>query len=257
MPALFTADWSGVAEGDDATTGTTNLDQVTAGWVARAPNDPAPHPELALEREDTASGTISWDNRAPILPGDTAWIRVVASLRAPLSTNAALAQLMDEGGTPISQAMLMTTGQIRVRDQTTTVWTSVGEVPTDGSAWTVDLRVEQTNGNGRCRVYLDASDPTVEDSGQYDLGNNVDTPPELARWGVAAAQDALVGLQLHHCSVWDEWPPEPGEPPAAGWGKVWNGSAWVDSTAQRVWDGSTWVDATGAKVWNGTSWVDL
>lgn len=37
--------------------------------------------------------------------------------------------------------------------------------------------------------------------------------------------------------------------------KVWNGSAWTNSTGIKVWNGSSWVTVQNGKVWNGSSWV--
>ena len=39
--------------------------------------------------------------------------------------------------------------------------------------------------------------------------------------------------------------------------KVWNGTAWQESSAIKVWNGSAWTSATAGKVWNGTAWVNF
>ena len=41
--------------------------------------------------------------------------------------------------------------------------------------------------------------------------------------------------------------------PAAGYVKVWSGSAWVEKPL-KVWSGSAWVQKP-VKVWNGSAWV--
>lgn len=38
--------------------------------------------------------------------------------------------------------------------------------------------------------------------------------------------------------------------------KYWDGSAWVDSSAQKVWNGTAWIDWTKS-YWDGTQWVSI
>lgn len=37
----------------------------------------------------------------------------------------------------------------------------------------------------------------------------------------------------------------------------YNGSAWVDATANKRWNGSAWQDCEFVRRWNGSAWVDV
>lgn len=46
------------------------------------------------------------------------------------------------------------------------------------------------------------------------------------------------------------------DPLPGGIVRYWNGTAWVDSSAQKVWNGTAWID-WDHKYWNGTQWISL